>query len=397
VCNAEVSARLSFPPPLSPRACIDVCRSRSECRCFPIPTLFPPTTTTTTTALMTTAARTFRRIVVHDLSVDFRAATSIISEDFPTTLHPKAVLVKNKYVGINASDINFTAGTYQPDVHPPFGCGFEAVGEVVDVGSAVRDLQPGTAVVTREYGAFAEYQAVAQRHVKAIPHLAKEYLPLDLSATTASIALEQVLKPQRGERAIVTAAAGGTGQFAVQLLKHVYGCAVVGTCSSDDKAAFLTDKLHCDGAVNYNAKGGGDGSQEVVMALRQCYPRGAHIAYESVGGDLLEAVIASLVLRGRIVSLGCISTYRDGSLEAAARHKPLPLQLLAKSASLSTFFLPHFAKYEAAHFEKLCALHDQGVIHSFIDPATFKGLEGVYDAIDWMFARKNCGKVVVEL
>ncbi|KPA76491.1 putative oxidoreductase [Leptomonas pyrrhocoris] len=348
---------------------------------------FPPPPQT-----MSTAAHTFRRIVAHDLSVDFRAATSIVRADFPKELHPKAVLVRNKFVGINASDINFTAGIYQPDVRPPFGCGFEAVGEVVAVGSAVLDLKPGAAVATREYGAFAEHQAVARRHVKLIPSLAKEYLPLDLSATTASIALEHVLKPLKGERAVVTAAAGGTGQFAVQLLKHVYACSVVGTCSSEEKAAFLVDKLHCDGAVNYRKEGG-----QVAAALRRHYPRGAQIAYESVGGDLLESVTASLALRGRIVSLGCVSTYQDGSTEAVARRTPLPLQLLAHSASLSTFFLPHFAKYEVAHFERLCALHDKGVIHSFVDPTVFKGLEGVYDAIDWMFARKNCGKVVVEL
>lgn len=342
---------------------------------------------------MPAAVRSFRRIVAHNFSVDFRAATSIVQAEFPAQLHPKSVLVKNRYVGINASDINFTAGTYLPDVLPPFGCGFEAVGEVVETGSEVLDLKPGAAVITREYGAFAEYQAVARRHVKPIPRLAKEYLPLDLSATTASIALEQVLKPQKGERAVVTAAAGGTGQFAVQLLKHVYGCSVVGTCSSEDKAAFLVDKLHCDGAVNYSKEG-----QQVAVAIQRLYPRGTHIAYESVGGDLLESVIESLALRGRIVSLGCTSTYQDGSVDvASSRRKPLQLQLLAKSASLSTFFLPHFAKYEAVHFEKLCALYDQGQLHSFIDPTVFKGLESVCDAIDWLFARKNCGKIIVEL
>ncbi|KAG5483459.1 hypothetical protein CUR178_07780 [Leishmania enriettii] len=343
---------------------------------------------------MATAARTYRHIVAHQLSTNFRVATSIVEAPFPTELHPKAVLVKNRHLGINASDINFTAGVYQPDVRPPFVCGFEAVGEVVDVGSGVEDLKAGAAVLTQSYGAFAEYQVVARRHAKPIPRMAREYLPLGLSATTASIALEHVLKPQPGERAVVTAAAGGTGQFAVQLLKHVYGCPVVGTCSSPSKETFLTNTLKCDGVVNYMAEG-----DNTAAAFRRCYPRGITMAYESVGGDLLEAVIQSLTLRGRIVSVGCVSTYQRGSVEAVRsnRSKPLPLQLLAKSASLSTFFLPHFAKYEQQHFDRLCALHEQGVVQSCINPTTFKGLEGVYDAIDWMFEQKNCGKVMVEL
>ncbi|KAG5509557.1 hypothetical protein JKF63_06262 [Porcisia hertigi] len=342
---------------------------------------------------MAVTPRTYRHIVARELSTDFRSATSIVETSFPAELHPKALLVRNKYLGINASDINFAAGVYQPDVRPPFACGFEAVGEVVDTGGGVKDLKAGAAVVTRSYGAFAEFQVVARRHTKPIPRLAKEYLPLDLSATTASIALEHVLQPKQGERAVVTAAAGGTGQFAVQLLKHVYGCSVVGTCSLPSKESFLIDTLKCDGVVNYKAEG-----DKTAAALQRCYPRGITIAYESVGGSLLEAVIQSLTLRGRIVSLGCVSTYQSGSLEAACpARKPLPLQLLAKSASLSAFFLPHFAKYEQQHFDRLCALHEQGIIQSYIDPKTFKGLEGVYDAIDWMFERKNCGKVMVEL
>ncbi|KAG5484033.1 hypothetical protein LSCM1_05886 [Leishmania martiniquensis] len=342
---------------------------------------------------MSAAARTYRHIAAHALSTDFRAATSIVEVPFPAELHPKAILVKNKYLGINASDINFTAGIYQPDVRPPFVCGFEAVGEVIDVGSGVKDLKAGAAVVTQSYGAFAEYQVVARRHAKPVPRIAREYLPLGLSATTASIALEHVLKPQPGERAVVTAAAGGTGQFAVQLLKKVYGCPVVGTCSSSSKESFLLSELKCDGVVNYEAEG-----DNTAAAFRRCYPRGITIAYESVGGDLLEAVIQSLTLHGRIVSVGCMSTYQSGSVEAARPgRKPLPLQLLAKSASLSTFFLPHFSKYEQQHFDRLCALHDQGVVHSCISPRTFKGLESVYDAVEWMFQRKNCGKVMVEL
>lgn len=52
------------------------------------------------------------------------------------------------------------------------------------------------------------------------------------------------------ETVLVTAAAGGTGQFAVQLAK-LAGNTVVATCGSDDKARLLTD-LGCDRVINYN-------------------------------------------------------------------------------------------------------------------------------------------------
>lgn len=48
----------------------------------------------------------------------------------------------------------------------------------------------------------------------------------------------------------MTAAAGGTGQFAVQLAK-LAGNRVVATCGSDEKAKLLTD-LGADRVINYN-------------------------------------------------------------------------------------------------------------------------------------------------
>ena len=45
-------------------------------------------------------------------------------------LKKKETLVKNHYVGINASDINFTAGRYAGDHKLPFDAGFEGMGEV---------------------------------------------------------------------------------------------------------------------------------------------------------------------------------------------------------------------------------------------------------------------------
>ena len=50
----------------------------------------------------------------------------------------------------------------------------------------------------------------------------------------------------------MTAAAGGTGQFAVQLAK-LAGCHVIGTCSSDEKCKFL-QSIGCDHAINLSKK-----------------------------------------------------------------------------------------------------------------------------------------------
>eukprot|EP00796_Vickermania_ingenoplastis_P004293 gene4293-3109_t len=331
----------------------------------------------------------FRKIVAHKLSVNFREATTIVAAPFPSSLPKNDILVKNKYVGINASDINFTAGIYQPDVKAPFDCGFEALGEVVSTGSHVKDLKPGDCVVTQSFGSFAEYQVVPRRHAFKTPSFDKRWLPLALSGVTASIALEEVVKPQIGDRAVVTAAAGGTGQFAAQLLRTTYKCSVVGVCSNSSKKEFIEKKIGCK-AIDCSVENTRD-------AITSFFPRGINVAYESVGGSILDDVVDSLALRGKILSIGSISCYQNDSKELNRLQKPLSLRLLSKSATLHTFFLPHYTKHIPRHLERLYQLVQQQEIESFIDPTSFSSLDGIYHAVDFMYARKNCGKVIVQL
>lgn len=102
-----------------------------------------------------------------------------------------------------------------------------------------------------------------------------------------------------GETVLVTAAAGGAGQFAVQLAK-LAGNHVIGTCSSDDKVAMLKVRrgyfyyvsscgsrdhlykdLGCDRVINYK-------KEDFKTVLRKEYPKGIDIIFESVGGKFFD-------------------------------------------------------------------------------------------------------------
>ena len=52
-----------------------------------------------------------RKLIAEKISRNFREATKIIDVALPAPSE-KEVLIQNFYVGINASDVNFTAGTY---------------------------------------------------------------------------------------------------------------------------------------------------------------------------------------------------------------------------------------------------------------------------------------------
>ena len=130
-----------------------------------------------------------RKIVIKSLSSNFREAIEIQSSKLPQ-LSDKTVLVKNCYVGVNASDINYSAGKYLPNKSPPFDAGFEALGEVVAVGEGVPSTLIGQAVTHMTYGAFSEYQTVSASKLLPVKSLNPGYLPCLVSGLTAKLALD---------------------------------------------------------------------------------------------------------------------------------------------------------------------------------------------------------------
>lgn len=53
-------------------------------------------------------AASTRVIEVHRLSTDFRAATHIVQRPLPAALPAGTVLIRRAFVGINASDVNYS-------------------------------------------------------------------------------------------------------------------------------------------------------------------------------------------------------------------------------------------------------------------------------------------------
>jgi NADPH-dependent curcumin reductase CurA len=351
----------------------------------------------------------YKKVVIKELTRDFAKATQVVTVQAPASLKPTEVLVRNIYAGVNASDINYSAGVYRPGAKLPFDAGFEGLGRVVGVGSAVSEVDLEDIVVTQCYGTFSEFQVVPSRSTRRVPKADPKYLALEVSGVTASIALAKVLEPQRGEVALVTAAAGGTGQFAAQLLKKKYGCHVIGTCSSHGKSAFLKS-IGVDRVVNY--------TEEDLDQVLAGYRGGVNVVYESVGGNMFDLAVKHLANKGRLGVIGNVSGYQSGSsfgekqangdvakedgTGSATRAgyrpgAPIGTQLLSKSASVRGFFLPHFPKYVPEHFHELCEMVDNGTLISQVDPALFRGVASAAKAVEYLLSGKSCGKVVLTL
>ena len=261
------------------------------------------------------------------------------------------------------------------------------------MGSKCRNHQLGDAVVYMSGGTYSEYTVVPAKQTIPIPALKPDYVPLLVSGLTASLSLEKLGDLKKGEKVLVTAAAGGTGQFAVQLA-HLAGCHVIGTCSTDEKVEFLRN-LGCHRPVNYKR-------EDLRSVLKKEYPEGLDVVYESVGGEVFNTCVKSLAVQGRVIIIGMITHYQQDAFHVLPT---IPVQqiLLTKSASLRGFLLFHFFHDVPAHAMKLIQLFQSGQLKSAVDlgqnspNGPFIGINSIPDAVDYLYSARSIGKILVDL
>lgn len=171
------------------------------------------------------------------------------------------VLVRMLYAGINGGCETFRvrgegAFTANKAKEEGYSLGAEGAGVVAAVGPDVTGLFLGQAVACNGAAAFSEYGITQAAMCTPLQQATPEAVALTLSGMTAAAALEHTAKVQPGEVVLVTAAAGGTGHFAVQLAQ-LAGARVVAVAGSDAKKQKL-QALGLERVINYKQEVGHD-------------------------------------------------------------------------------------------------------------------------------------------
>jgi NADPH:quinone reductase len=293
--------------------------------------------------------------------------------------HPRGVVIRVEAVSIEGGDtLNRWRGAL---TRKPHIVGYQAAGEIVEVGAEVKDLKVGQKVVTVfGDGSHAELRAVAARNAWPIPagFDVKLASAIPVPFGTADDCLFEFGRLKRGEIVLVQAGASGVGVAAIQLAKRA-GATVLATASSDERLERLRP-LGMDHGINYRTH------QVAKEVMRLTDGKGANLVVDPVGGSTLQGSIMSLAYRGRISMVG------------AAGREAMTVDvspLMAGNRSLTGVFLGAEIATDRAHnmIQRLIEEAARGELKVVID-RTFP-LSEASAAHAYIESRKAVGRVLL--
>lgn len=315
------------------------------------------------------------------------APSSLQLRDMPSPQPgSRQVLVRVHVAAVNFPDALIVAGKYQLRPEFPFSPGSEMSGEIIAIGSEVKQLAVGDKVVgLSSYGAYAQEAVVDASHIIALPadisdaalELAGSFV---LTYGTSYHALKDRAQAKAGETLLVLGAGGGVGLAAVEI-GTLLGLRVIAAASSQQKRDAA---LACGAAevIDYTK----ENLRERIKALTE--GKGVDIVYDPVGGDFAEPALRSVGWRGRYLVVGF----------AAGDIPKIPINLLLlKGSSLVGVFWGEFVRREpklnADNMAQLLAWLSEGKIHPLISKRY--PLAQAPAALDALLAREAIGKLVI--
>jgi NADPH2:quinone reductase len=292
-------------------------------------------------------------------------------------LKPGEIMVEMKAIGLNFADLMRRNGTYPMKGSAPYVNGYEGSGIVID-SNQCEDFKTGDRVAFADVP-YANAELVAVPATHAVP------LPESISFETAASVMLQGLTAQYlasdshkiipNENVLIHAAAGGVGQLLTQVAR-LKGAHVIGLVSNDSKKEVSRSRgAHV--AFSYN--------EDWKSKVKDVFPNGADVVYDSVGTTLAESIAITRV-RGQVVLYGLAG----GKLELGD-----PLAIIGQSKTITGGDLWDYLTSKQERIDRANELF--GWIESrqvkISPPTVFKLSEG-RQAHEFMESRKSTGKIL---
>jgi hypothetical protein len=338
---------------------------------------------------MPVVTETFRRYLLASRPTGLVDEGTVRLDDAASVPEPAdgQALIRVRYLSIDP-----TIRTWMDDAPgylPPIAIGEVVrgggIGEVVTSRSA--NYRPGDLVFGmtgwQEY-VLADEGAAAMTTLPAGVDPAVALSVFGVTGLTAYFGLLDVGGPQAGDTVVVSGAAGATGSVVGQLARIAGASNVVGIAGSDEKCAWLTSELGFDHAVNYR-------SEPVGRRLAEVCPEGIDVFFDNVGGEILDAALANLALKARVVLCGAISQYNEARPVGPRNY----LSLITRRARMEGFLiLDYMDRFPEAQAAMAGWVMEGSIQHR---EHVVEGLEHSIDALNLLFNGGNTGKVIVRV
>lgn len=206
---------------------------------------------------------------------------------------------------------------------------------------------------------------------------------LGITGLTAYFGLLDVGQMKAGDVVVVSGAAGATGSVVGQIAKAKGAAKVIGIAGGPEKCAEVVEKYGFDACLDYREPG-------LNKRLREVAPKGIDVYFDNVGGEILDAVLANIALRGRIIACGAISQYNATDDSYGLKNTTM---LIVRRARMEGFIILDYAdRYAEAQLELATMAmsgtlsHQEHLVH---------GLDNAPDALNLLFTGGNHGKTLV--
>ncbi len=307
------------------------------------------------------------------------------------------VIVKVHAIGLNFADIFALQGLYSATPKGSFIPGLEFAGEVIDVGTDVRNIKKGNKVfgVTR-FGAYANYVKINEAYVAPLPEKwsFQEGAAFPVQAITAYYGLVKLANLQKGQKVLIHSAAGGVGLWANRIAKKLGGT-TIGVVGNELKLDLLEEE-----GFDYRLVRSGKLYDDVLNMLDGGRP---DIVMECIGGKIFKESYRLMADQGRIIPYGA-AHFGNGSARAnkilalikyLRRPKIDPMLMMQENKSVMGFNLIWLFEKKKLFHESIQEIHKLDLEAPKIGHVF--PFDKIKEAIRLFQSGKTTGKVVVEI
>ncbi|KAL9020486.1 MAG: hypothetical protein Q9185_002259 [Variospora sp. 1 TL-2023] len=287
-------------------------------------------------------------------------------------------------VQVRASGLLFHDVLIASGLHDDTRFGLEFGGTVIDAGSET-GLTCGQRICGWAHGCTKTRVRCTTSAVQSIPAGLSfaEAASIPVAYCTAYHSLLTIARMKRGESVLIHSGAGGTGQAAIQLAKHM-NARIFATVGNEEKKAFLSKAYDIPQSNIFSSRR--PSFKDQILTLTDGH--GVDVVLNSLRDEALHASLECLAPFGRFIDLG------------RKNYATLPMSLLSRSITFATVDLSHTLTNDpdllGDTLKAVMDLYAKGVF-TISQPLRVFSVSRVTEAFRLMQSGNSMGKIVFDL